>query len=479
MKVGIGGLETPPLPWVGLKGWSSLLVPFVAILGLLGMGCARDEKPAFDVIIYVLDACRPDRIGAYGYERPTTPHIDALVAEEESVLYQNFYVAGNWTKPVTASLFTGTPVHQHGVTEPHTVLEDGRYQTQALGPDLPTLAESFRDAGFSTFALVTSDHLAPRYGFARGFDVYLGPSELEVDDRGRNAKLLQLIAETEGPYFAYVHQNACHNPYPLEDRDPEFMIEYDLDYDEASRSSLGIDFSTNAIRAPLMTGAIQPTAQDIEFLSLVYDAKLRSVDRRVVGPFVEELKRAGRWDRTLLILTADHGEELLEHEGYGHGLSFWEEVIHVPLIVKFPQGKKPSDLPKEIAALAQTTDLFPTLLAYAGLPFPEGIRGKSLFDEFDEFEEGVALSENRGDWALIRDQEKIIALEHQRPALYDLKADPEERHDLASREPERLQALQILRESMMASQGVHSTPALETELNEDAVERLRSLGYLE
>ncbi len=451
----------------------------------LGCGPARvEDGSAFDVVIYVIDACRADRIGAYGYPRPTTPAIDALAADPDAVVYTRHYVAGNWTKPATASLFTSTYVHRHGVTDTHSEVAGGLYKTDVLTDDFVTLAESFRAAGFATFGLVTSHHLAPRYGFDQGFDVYLDPDDLKVGDSGRIAKLIDLIWDHDSAYFAYLHQNACHHPFRPKERDPELMAEFGFDYDEQSRAAAAVDFTTPEIQKAIEDGELQLTAEDARFLSLVYDAKLRKVDREVVAPMIEGLRRAGRWDRTLFILTADHGEELYEHRGYAHAYSLWEEVIRVPLIVKFPQGMRPPNLSRRNDALTSNVDLYPTLLAFLGQPLPKGLVGRSIFDPLGErfiLSQGITdgPSQDLTDWAVVQGRDKLIVERTGKRYLFDLEADPRETRNLAAARPERVAALAALGTAAWAEGAAAGAPEIETELSPEAIERLRSLGYLD
>lgn len=447
------------------------------VLTALMLGCRPADvqhDSGFDVLIYVLDACRADRIGAYGYQRPTSPTIDSLAADPDAVVYTRHYVAGNWTKPVTASLFTGKYVYQHGITNLQSEVAESRYRAEVLADEFVTLAERFRDAGYATYGLVTSPHLAPAYGFAQGFDEYFDPETLKVGDLGRNARLIDLI-ESRGssPYFAYVHQNACHNPFRPEDRDPEFMAEFGFDYDEKAREKASIDFTTSKINHAISNGEIQLTAEDTRFLSLIYDAKLRKVDREVVSSMIAGLRSLERWDRTLFILTADHGEELYEHRGYTHGHALWEEVIHVPLIVKFPAGMRPPNLPKRVDALTTVVDLYPTLLELLGQPIPDGLLGRSIFDSLKG---GLIFSQGEENWAVIRGKEKLIVEGDGRKLLFDLETDPKESRDLAAARPERLRDLVALVEA--ARVDAFGAPETETELSPEVIERLRSLGYL-
>lgn len=426
-------------------------------------------------MIYELDACRADRMAYAGYERPTTPALDELAADPDAVVYLRHYVAGNWTKASTASLFTGRYVYQHGVAATDKLVEGRKYRSELLPNEAVTLAEVLQTAGYQTYGLVTSHHLAPRNGFDQGFSEYYDPENLKVGDRGRNDKLAELIEQSSGPYFAYVHQNACHNPFRLEDRDPTFMSRFGFEYDEEARAQDGIDFTTSKMVQSLNSGDIELQEPDVRFLSLAYDAKLLQVNRTVVGPMIDMLRRLGRWDRTLLVVTADHGEELYEHSGYAHGHALWNEVIHVPLIVKFPKGLRPAGLPKRVSGLTSNMDLYPSLLSFLGLPVQEDLAGRSLFTSPGNtfvFSEG-----STADWTLIRGQSKLL-VDKRGKRLYDLEYDPDETHDLAPERPGEVAMLTALVAQILSDRNEPKAPAIETELSQETIGELRSLGYL-
>jgi arylsulfatase A-like enzyme len=459
--------------------------PFQALLACLLLGCspADETRPSlsfdgqpFDVLILALDACRADRIGGYGYERPTTPNLDALISDPDAVLYEQYFVEGNWTKPSTASLFTGLYVQQHGVVSGH-VLKDGHtYTTQILSDDHSTLAETMGELGFSTFAVAKSRHLVPAYGFAQGFDHYMGRDDLSKDEL-RVAETARLIHEIDQPFFGYVHLNACHHPFREKERHAGYMNQYGGGYPEAERIAAGIDFTKPDLKFSIPRGEVELEPADQAHLSVVYDAQLRRVDEEMVAPILAALRRSGRFDRTLLIVTADHGEELNEHGGYAHGHALWNEIIHVPLIVKFPAGTRPVGLSDRVAAAGTNVDLYPSILRFLDHPVPDALPGRSLFENP---EPGFAFSQSDGDWAVIQDKDKLYVAAGEQ-SLFDLAADPRERTDVASEHPERVAELVELGQRVLALEGPAGSTAVEidTTLSEEARENLRALGYLE
>jgi arylsulfatase A-like enzyme len=436
-----------------------------------------------NILIVVVDALRADRLGCYGYQRDTTPALDALARDPQAVLFRRHYVQGAATKSSTASLFTGLYVFQHGVTRGHLMRPDPQrprfFPTQALGDGFETMAQRLRGLGYFTFGVVKSHHLDGEFGFDRGFDVYLPPSELSGEGN-RVAMTIELMRQAPGPFFGYLHLSGCHHPFPPATRHAGFMQRYGLDagfrYDEAARIEAGIDFTTAETRHAILEGEVVLDPNDVRFLNLVYDAQLRSVDEQLLAPLLQALEDMGRYDDTLVILTADHGEELYEHGGYAHGHALWEEIVHVPLIVKFPRGRRPPGLGREVDAVTQAVDLLPTLAAFAGGRPPDGLPGADIFAGGVS---GAAFSETEEQWALVRQHHKLVDGDGT-ASLFDLASDPAERVNLAAAEAERVAALRQAAAALrvQAAFRPREAPVVETRLSAEAVEDLRSLGYI-
>ncbi|MFQ5666593.1 MAG: sulfatase [Candidatus Binatia bacterium] len=451
-----------------------------------GPGAHTPAPPSFNVLLIVLDACRADTLGCYGYERATSPNLDAFAQDPDAVIFRRHYVQGSWTKPSTASLFTGEFLHRHGAFMPHKrhgkQAGEPLFTTQVLPGVSHTMAEYFRGAGFATFGVVKSWHLADDYGFAQGFDTYISPKDVRGDAR-RVKRFLRLVAATRAQkFFGYLHLNACHNPFPPDERDAAYMRKYGFQYDEAARRAAGINFTTAAVKNAINEGKLQLSAADVRFLHLIYEAKLRRTGQRLVGPLIEGLRKAGVYDDSLVIITADHGEELYDHGGYAHGRALWEEVIHVPLIVKFPKGHRPRAVARQVDALTSTVDLLPSLMELVGVAFPPSLPGRPVFTgRFNDY----ALVEQAGEgasmhkWALLQGDYKLIETAHS-PLLFNLGKDPGERENLISREPQRLLAMRTFAHDVLgAGTRPAAAPVVDTALSPEARERLRSLGYLD
>jgi arylsulfatase A-like enzyme len=457
-----------------------------------------DDRPRtgtaddFNILLVVIDACRADKVGTYGFERNTTPALDALAKDPDSVTFLNHYTQASWTKPSTASLFTGLYPHEHAaVLSTLATEEDGRepvYITKGLSPDLTTLAEALRSDGYYTFGVIRIDHISARNGFAQGFEefehVRYGGAEVALN---RTTALAEAI---EGKFFGYVHVLGCHRAFPEAYRDEAYMAEYGFPYDEEARREAGIEFAEidYDFDRRLASRETVLTEEDVRFLNLIYEARMRWTDENMMQPLIERLKASGRYDDTMLIITADHGEELYEHGGYGHGHALWNEVTHVPLIVKYPKGRKPEGLGPRVEQMTQSVDVAPSLIALTGAPTDREWRGAAAlagsFSEHVFAEQPDCEPENantchlNAEWALIRDGLKLIDGKAP-PLLFDLAEDPLEQQSLAGSMTERVEAMRSYVTKLKDASAAPSANSREIEVDEDTLRSLRGLGYVQ
>ncbi len=448
------------------------------------------EDDGFDVLLLVLDACRPGKLSAYGFERDTTPNLDQLVRDPDAVLFRRHYANGNWTKASTASLFTGMFVHEHGAFKRWQPSrgEDAAtvFAAEVLSDKAETMAEMFAGQGYYTFGIVHATHLGPEFGFAQGFQEYYTSADYSLD-RSKVWATDALIGSIKGNYFGYVHLLGCHQPFPPRVRDDEYMETYSFDYPEEERISQGVNFNNTRIKNLINDGELKLTEQDVRFLHLAYEAQARRMDEEFVRPILETLKETGRYDSTLIVVTADHGEMLYEHESYAHGdLFLWEEVVRVPLIVKFPKGKRPAALPREVNELTSSVDLLPALADLLGRPAPAHARGAAIFSgEFagSTMTEGQscppALNDCLVSTAILSDAYKTIEYPGE-SLLFDLEHDPMEQTSIAEKQPrvsDKLAATAAQLRSESATEFL--ARPIETEMDKEALDRLRGLGYVE
>jgi arylsulfatase A-like enzyme len=325
---------------------------FLIAASCLIIGCARSSS-SLDVLLVILDTTRADHFSSYGYPRRTTPNFDRLAAEGER--FDNAWAQSSWTLPAIASLLTGQPPHVHGA---------GRsvQGTFPVRPEVPTLAEDLRSAGYRTAAFVNVSWLSPQIsGLDRGFDSY----DLHMTDpTNRNqrearattdAALAWLESERTPPFFLVVHYFDAHLTY-----DPPPPYDTRFEPDSGPRIPPGFG-SANEVRR-LRLGEITLDARRRESLIARYDGEIAHVDAQF-GRLRAGLERMGRWDRTLVIVVGDHGEEFWDHGGFEHGHSHHREVLRVPLIVRRPGG--PSSAVH--SGRVRQIDVAPAVLAAAGL----------------------------------------------------------------------------------------------------------------
>ncbi len=439
------------------------------------------ERP--HVLIVMLDSCRADKLGVYGFERPTTPRIDALAADPDAVVFRWHFTQAPHTKASTASLFTGTYPFQHGVIADDLIselkLNKKRYRGRVVAASYETLAERFSAGGYRTFADPSIGHLSADQGFAQGVERFLAPDRKTFDPEHLE-RTLDYLAESPAPAFAYLHLRACHGPFGPAGRDADYLAQFASELDEARLIAKGIDVGENKLKLAIRAGKIRLTSEEERYVHTIYESVLRRVDALLVGGLVDGLRRRQLYDRTLLVLSADHGDELYDHGGYAHGHAVWNEIVHVPLVVKFPRGARPERLPARVERVSQTIDLYPGLLRQAGIAVPPHPPARDLFDP--DLRAGISYSQAPGSWAVVEFPWKIVVQEAERRALlFDLEADVGEEHDLAPSHPEEVRRLVRLGEGLqkMLPRKSAAESEAEVEMSAETIEQLRSLGYIQ
>lgn len=458
----------------------------------------KAETP--NVVLIVLDSVRRAHLSCYGYARPTTPRIDRIAAE--GIRFTRAWAASCWTLPSHASLFTGLYPSEH--------LAD--VDTWRLGPDRPTLAEYLRGKGYATASISCNGIVSEHTGLTRGFEVRVDVEALAgartglvprairaahkrwraLTRRDRGAgqatrTALDWIGEKAGrqPFFLFLNYMDCHSPYhPRLPTRHRFVAPEDR---------------TRADRIPqdpfaVMAGRLTFSARDIEVLKALYDGALLYLDAHV-GALADALRRRGILDRTILIVTSDHGESFGEHGLLDHQYGLFEPLLAVPLIVRLPGGERGGEVDDRIV---QLVDLFPTIADGLGddIARDAGLAGRSLLrDDRREFAFAEYRVPNlrafgrrfpdadvaRYDVAIraIRNEtHKLIWWSDDRVALYDLASDPAEVKDLSPVRPDLARDLQDRIRRRLGGW----TPADVRVAGDDGVDlirdRLQQLGYL-
>ncbi len=316
-----------------------------------------------NVLVVCIDALRADRLGAYGASPSPSPALDALA--KDSILFTNARSVASWTKPSVPSILTGLYPDEHGV------LDNSGWHVDTLSPDKATLAAMLRENGWRTGAFVENDQLLRRLsGLDSGFSTYLDGAGRppEIADRFLN----WIGRDTGAPWFAYLHFLDPHLPYTPDD----FLI----DDDEAQRLRTRIALWDMRgefwwlLRERVNSGAMRLDEQAVADLDRLYRLEIREVDG-VLGRLLGALDRDGLLERTLVIVTADHGEGFFERGRIDHGYGPYRELLHVPLLVRLPgraHGGTRSDV------LAQNVDVAATVLDVLDLPAPPSWSSRSL-----------------------------------------------------------------------------------------------------
>lgn len=443
----------------------ALLALALAPLALLVAGCdLPTQRGRWNVLVILVDTLRADRLGAYGYDRPTSPALDELAAG--SYLFENARAQAPCTFPSANSLLTS------------------RYPAEFLGqprraigipPDIPSIAELLSARGFSTAAVsaspvvrATKGKQNPTGGFGRGFDRFEESCEWRDGGCVTNKALAALDGLRE-PFFLYLHYLDPHGPYnpPRELRERFVTARSELRWVRRG--------NPNPIADMLYKGGpkVEYGAEDVRFLQQLYDAEIAAFDRQL-RRLLGELRQRDLLDRTILVLVSDHGESFLEHGDIKHCRTLYDTEIRTPFVLRLPRQREGS----RIAASVQNLDLVPTLFDLLGEPFAgRGFQGRSLVPllEGESAENGLAYGLMSSLRSVTDGRHKLV---HDLRAgtwkLFDLRADPGETRDVAQGER---RAFAALRERLLAwVASVEGADGLER--SEEVEERLKSLGYL-
>jgi arylsulfatase A-like enzyme len=422
------------------------------------------EKP--NLIIISIDTLRADHLGAYGYERATSPNIDALA--EEGALFENCIAQSSWTPTSVGSLFTSFYPPQHG--------SFGRDRIP-LAPANLTIAEILRDRGYHTAAFSSSPFIHPDFGFGQGFiDFMFDPAEKA---ESLNALAFEWLKQTRsGPVFLYVMYFDPHFPYtPPPPYDRMFQRgRGGKDLWEPSRvTRLNSLFDLNATVG----------RETYEFLKSRYDGEVAYADAQL-GFLLAAMKKAGLLENAVLVVTADHGEEFLEHGAFGHGNTLYTEVLRVPLIIKAAAVTRAGT---RIKKTVRQIDLMPTALELLGVEAPHKVEGESLVNLLKDPDSGPdrpayaatrhLFHQDETMRSLRESGDKIIITQNpDRAELFDLSEDYPEQNNIAFKDPERLKVMSdrlvdFEKAMLPPPAGGGGIPAPER-----TRELLRSLGYI-
>lgn len=480
LVVGRLGRTVPPLLAAACVGAALLLAAASWALAPR----ARGRFP--NILLITVDTLRADHLGCYGYERDTSPRIDAF--SRQSVRFSQAVVQWPKTTPSFASMMTSTYGSRNGVM---------RRTGQAVPSRHLMLAELLREAGYRTMAAVGNGALGAEFGFSQGFDRYEElwrgwlhrPDETADRVSGRALELLG-AAPRDAPFFLWVHFLDPHTPYaPSPEYDQMFVG--DRFYEDSSRARILPPDTDDmgGIPARFALG----TREELGYYVAQYDAEIRFMDAHV-GRLLDALVALGLDGNTAVVLTADHGESLGEHNYYfQHGRLPYDDCLLVPLIVRLP-GVEPAV--RTVTSPVELLDLAPTVLEVAGLAIPPQFQGTSLvprirgtgrhrghtFSEagHERLPQRILRTER---WKLIHapDPNDRRILSASPFELYDLLRDPKEERNLLDLEREVARALSrtlLAWQDSLSAAGAAGPPA-DVRMDDQTEDNLRSLGYIQ
>lgn len=442
------------------------------------------------MLLIVIDCLRADHVSAYGYGRPTTPTLDELAAT--GICWTNAHSVSSWTKPSVSSLLTGYYPRQHGAFRGLKRSKSrGQATSDVLSDRAITLAERLSPAGYRCGAFINNVQLDHHSGLSRGFSNY-------VADAGKADRLIESVSgwireNPRDPWFAYLHFLEAHWPYKPRRRHVE-MFGGNRDrnpFAELSARDFGL------MRKAIHRGQATFSAADNEHLMVLYDAAIRRLDGKL-RTILKSLRQLDVHNETAIFVTADHGEEFLDHGSIGHGHTLYEELTHVPLIASVPDRGGGVRIDEPVSHV----DVVPTLLALAGIESP----ARDLTDVHGERSPVVSelVIRNKVMRTLVGDRWKLhqksvvnspdseatdsgcavnsTASTSETLSLFDLSSDPKETTNLIDTDDGRVHAARLsgcLDEWSSRYQPLYDEQHHEVEVDERVVQRLRDLGYVE
>lgn len=411
-----------------------------------------------DVVVIIVDTLRADRLGLHGHDRPTDPALVELA--RDGIWYQAAQAPAPWTTPSMAGALTGR----------HPARLGFRSRPLRLPPQSVLISEILQDAGWSTHGIVSNLIAGSTVGFDQGFDTFDegdARGEQHVSSRSLTDKALARLGQAgRRPMLLWVHYFDPHLSF--------------MDHDEVSWAAPG---AVGRARSGMTAPELKEITEDLsdperDHLTTLYDEEIRhTLDH--IARLIEGLEASGRYDDALVVFFADHGEafaERTETPWIGHGIALWQELLHVPLVVKLPGNTRGGTVVEQPVGLL---DLAPTVAAATGVPWPAPLDGLSLLSDLPA---RALISETRHPDAWLRSafdgRHKLVSdMLTGQAELFDLARDPLEASDLRHEQPELHQRLLEALDTFDA-QLSDPTTAGEITFSEGDAEMLRALGYI-
>lgn len=411
-----------------------------------------------NVILITIDTLRADRLGSYGHKRDSSPNIDSLA--EKGVLFENAYSQSSWTYPSMASMHTSLYPTQVGIT---------RFQNR-INDKLITISEFLKNNFYNTYAVVSNIVVSEIFGFGQGFDQFeetYGDYGQDATSKITTSTAINFIKKNkDNKFFLWVHYMDPHSHYINHD---------EFDYGSTYKGRLPSKINTKFLNK--IKNSLEIT--DLNYINDLYDEEISYTDK-YIGELIESLNKLGIEENTIIILTADHGEEFMERTRFGHGHSLYQELIRVPLIVYNPLEPKQSG--KRVTKNVEVRYIAKTILDITNSG-DNSFDGYNLFDvETENVSYGIVWSELSktkntvylDDWKLIADTEKPSF------ELFNLKEDPyEQTNQFNSDRPDIAEVKKILIAKLSEHNNLKTAEIKKIRLEEENIKKLKALGYLQ
>ena len=436
---------------------------------LLAVNCSGKPKD-INVILISIDTLRSDHLSGYGYKRNTSPFLDKIA--KDGILFKNVISSASWTAPSMVSMFTSLNSSEHGIIH-GTFIDGDVYNQEVLTGSLLTLPMILKKNGFFTMGFSTNPHLSKKMGFAKGFDIftYAPFSDSKILDKiildFKNKYL-----KKDKKFFLWIHYMDIHWPYRA--RQPWIKEYAKKDFDDINFQIIPNTFKDKY--------KLDKNNKDLlENLIDRYDSEINFLDSNISKLFKEFPVE----DNNLVIVTADHGEEFLEHNGFTHGNNLYNQTIKVPLIIRLPAFMNKKGI--SIEDNAGIIDIMPTLLSLLNIPAESKLKGENLLPLIENGKTSgkrIIISE------LYKGMKNIVSFTQDRwKYIYDFKTNKVELFDLKNDKGEQINLIDkntAVKSSMEKQLKTHlesmKSKKIQARLvkpDSKDVESLKSLGYIE
>jgi len=449
---------------------------YLALLLLFVGGCSNEDvsKTDFNIVLITIDALRADHLSCYGYHRNTSPNIDKIA--EKGIVFNNVISPSSWTTPSMVSLFTSVYPINHGIIKGFA---KGReiHNQKVFSDDIITLAELLKANGYETFGAASNLHLSEKFGFARGFDNYKCLPWQTAPQVNRVVYSWESQIKNSGKFFLWIHYFDPH--HPLTPRTPwiEHYTSHELtqQLNLSNKSSDYIQLNIPRLRKEALSNLVA-----------LYDSDINYVDLHI-GELIKNFELE---ENTLIIITADHGEEFFEHGQFGHGKNLFQETINIPLIIKLPHHDKKETIDEYV----NLVDIMPTIIDILNINPPEQLLGKSVLEKQGLFFRLMQILTNREidnyGFAELDRKEVLKAIltpewkyiynyKNKTGQLYNIKLDPHELNNLADKKTKECTKLKGQLLSWVASSKTYPVKSQLFEISQEEKEKLEAMGYLD